>query len=215
MLRNARAANIGDTYNQLVMAWNKLDGNLRVHIPEPTPVTTKAQFLEQLDSQYSIWRDMTAERDRKRSLTKPAKPANPRPTEAVRHQPANGPNQFRPRGGYQFRPNFRPFYPNYSPVANHAGASPYGPALYRHLSWQAPPYPQAGNPGPNLTRPINQGALALSNWRNQRPNTNNNNRKPWNRNNFQNDNSNNAAYMTETNPVSLNALQAFPYYPSY
>ncbi|CBF82967.1 predicted protein [Aspergillus nidulans FGSC A4] len=60
------------------MAWNKLEGGLRVHIPDPAPRTIIAEFLDQLDAKYGIWKDMTRDRGHigqiKRATKRPASP---------------------------------------------------------------------------------------------------------------------------------------------
>lgn len=45
-------------YNQLIIAWNNLDWQFRVHIAEPKEDTTIQEFLDALDSKASIWREM-------------------------------------------------------------------------------------------------------------------------------------------------------------
>lgn len=82
-LRNARSANVGDVYNQITMAWNKLEGGLRVHIPEPTPHTTVAESLDQLDAKYGIWKDMTKDRDRKMKDPKTKLPSGRRSSQVT------------------------------------------------------------------------------------------------------------------------------------
>ena len=49
--RYARAAQITSVYNQLSMAWQNLDWQFQLHIPEPTTQTTLQQFLDQLNGQ--------------------------------------------------------------------------------------------------------------------------------------------------------------------
>ena len=44
--RHARAAELLTDFNQLMVAWNNLQLEFRLHIPEPTPSTTIEQFLE-------------------------------------------------------------------------------------------------------------------------------------------------------------------------
>lgn len=46
--RFPRAANLTSVHNQLSMAWNNLDWEFRLHIPEPTSDTSLQQFLENL-----------------------------------------------------------------------------------------------------------------------------------------------------------------------
>jgi hypothetical protein len=81
------------------MAWNKLEGGLRVHIPDPAPRTIIAEFLDQLDAKYGIWKDMTRDRGRKmndpktkaRSQSRPQEPhterRNPADHESSRYRP--------------------------------------------------------------------------------------------------------------------------------
>lgn len=58
IVRHARAAQITSVYNQLSMAWQNLDWQFRLHIPEPTTQTTLQQFLDQLDMQADTWFEM-------------------------------------------------------------------------------------------------------------------------------------------------------------
>jgi hypothetical protein len=53
-LQNACLANISNIYNQITMAWNKLEGGLYIYILELTLYTTIAKFLDQLDTKHSI-----------------------------------------------------------------------------------------------------------------------------------------------------------------
>lgn len=59
IVRHARAAQIDSVYNQLSMAWQNLDWQFRLHIPEPTTNTTIQQFLNQLDGQADTWFEMS------------------------------------------------------------------------------------------------------------------------------------------------------------
>lgn len=54
ILRYARAAEIGSIQNQLIMAWNNLAVEFRIHIPEPTAGTTVRHFMKQIDAQADI-----------------------------------------------------------------------------------------------------------------------------------------------------------------
>ncbi|EEQ31632.1 conserved hypothetical protein [Microsporum canis CBS 113480] len=58
MFRHAQAANIKSTYNQLTQSWNGLSPDLRRDIPEPTPLTTRAEFLNFVEAKSGIWRDI-------------------------------------------------------------------------------------------------------------------------------------------------------------
>ncbi|KAK3166669.1 hypothetical protein OEA41_009794 [Lepraria neglecta] len=53
--RHARAAELLTEYNQLMVAWNNIQLEFRLHIPEPTPSTTLEQFLGQVDSKANLW----------------------------------------------------------------------------------------------------------------------------------------------------------------
>ena len=54
-----KAANFISTHNQLTIAWNNLIWQFRQHISKSTEQTIMREFLEQLDSQISIWHEMT------------------------------------------------------------------------------------------------------------------------------------------------------------
>lgn len=58
IVRHARAAQIESVYHQLSMAWQNLDWQFRLHIPEPTSHTTLQKFLDQLNGQADMWFDM-------------------------------------------------------------------------------------------------------------------------------------------------------------
>ena len=60
--RYAKAANLTSVLNQLAMAWNNLDWEFRLHIPEPTADTTLQQFLESLDAKSDMWFEMARHR---------------------------------------------------------------------------------------------------------------------------------------------------------
>ena len=62
IMRHSRAAEFNSTYNQLVMAWNNLDLNFKMQIPEPTTATTLTSFFDSLDAKASIWQEMAAHR---------------------------------------------------------------------------------------------------------------------------------------------------------
>ena len=55
---HAKAAQMTFLYNQLMIAWNNLDWQFRVYIPEPKKDTTMQNFLDALDSKASIWKEM-------------------------------------------------------------------------------------------------------------------------------------------------------------
>ena len=57
--RAVKAANLISTHNQLTIAWNNLIWQFRQHISELTEQIIMKKFLEQLDSQISIWHEMT------------------------------------------------------------------------------------------------------------------------------------------------------------
>ncbi len=89
LFRHAKAAEMTSVYNQLVVAWNNLDLEFRMHVPEPQPNTTMAQFLELLDSKTSLWGEMARKQHRLTASTTTSNQAN-------RY------NQNKPqRGGYQ------------------------------------------------------------------------------------------------------------------
>ena len=50
LFRHAKTAQITSVYNRLMIAWNNLDWQFRVHIPEPKEDTTMQDFLNALDS---------------------------------------------------------------------------------------------------------------------------------------------------------------------
>ncbi|KAL4744304.1 hypothetical protein BDW72DRAFT_199729 [Aspergillus terricola var. indicus] len=168
-LRNACSANIGDVYNQIIMAWNKLEGGLRIHIPEPTPRTTIAEFLDQLDAKYGIWKDMTRDRDCKMKdpKTKARSQSRPQEPHTERRNPAD-------RESFRYRPN---------------------QTSYQASRW---PYQQAWTPWvPPPSRPLHpyvasnqatQGSQKIAGYfgndqkhdRNERRGIRQNDRKPWN-----------------------------------
>jgi hypothetical protein len=166
-LRNARSANVGDVYNQITMAWNKLEGGLRIHIPEPTPYTTIAEFLDQLDAKHGIWKDMTKDRDRKMKDPK-----------------------------IKARPQSRPQEPNSERrnPANHESRYRSNQASYQTLRW---PYQQTWTPWAPSSQPLHpyvasnqaaQGPQKIPSYfgndqkdhRNEHRGTQRNDRKPWN-----------------------------------
>ena len=59
LFRAVKAANLISTHNQLIIAWNNLTWQFRQHISESTEHTTMRGFLKQLNSQTSIWYEMT------------------------------------------------------------------------------------------------------------------------------------------------------------
>lgn len=63
IVRHAKAANLTSVQNQLTMAWNNLDWEFRLHIPEPTATTTIRRFLEELDGQADMWHEMARSRN--------------------------------------------------------------------------------------------------------------------------------------------------------
>lgn len=77
IFRHAKAASIDPVLNQLIMAWNALDCEFRLQFPEPTPTTTIRQFLDQLDSQASMWQEMS--RRRAYGLGNPGSPSKRSP----------------------------------------------------------------------------------------------------------------------------------------
>ena len=62
IIRHAKAANLTSVHNQLIMAWNNLDWEFRLHIPAPTVTTTVRKFLEELDGQADMWYEMARHR---------------------------------------------------------------------------------------------------------------------------------------------------------
>ena len=62
IIRHSKAANLTSVHNQLIMAWNNLDWEFRLHIPEPTATTTVRKFLEELDGQADMWFEMARHR---------------------------------------------------------------------------------------------------------------------------------------------------------
>lgn len=62
IIRYAKAANLTTVHNQLAMAWNNLDWEFRLHIPEPTEATTIELFLSHLDAKADMWYDMARHR---------------------------------------------------------------------------------------------------------------------------------------------------------
>lgn len=60
IFRHARAAHMSSVFQQLIMAWNKIEPGLRRDIPEPNESTTISQFLLQLESKAGIWQDLAA-----------------------------------------------------------------------------------------------------------------------------------------------------------
>ena len=62
VIRYAKAANLTSIHNQLSMAWNNLEWEFRLHITEPTPTTTIAQFLSELDAKADMWYEMARHR---------------------------------------------------------------------------------------------------------------------------------------------------------
>ena len=58
LFRSVKIANLISTHNQFTIAWNNLTWQFRQHISEFTEQTTMREFLEQLDSQISIWHEM-------------------------------------------------------------------------------------------------------------------------------------------------------------
>ena len=59
LFRAVKAVNLISTHNQLTIAWNNLIWQFRQHISKSTEQTIMREFLEQLDSQISIWHEMT------------------------------------------------------------------------------------------------------------------------------------------------------------
>ena len=57
--RVVKAINFISIHNQLIIAWNNLTWQFRQHISESTEHTTMREFLKQLNSQTSIWFEMT------------------------------------------------------------------------------------------------------------------------------------------------------------
>ncbi len=55
---HTKTAQMTSIYNQLMIAWNNLDWQFQVHIPEPKEDTTIQDFFDALDSKASIWREM-------------------------------------------------------------------------------------------------------------------------------------------------------------
>lgn len=62
VMRYAKAANLTSVQNQLSMAWNNLDWEFRLHIPEPTSVTTIQDFLAALNAKADMWYEMAGAR---------------------------------------------------------------------------------------------------------------------------------------------------------
>ena len=73
IMRYAKAANLISVHNQLSMAWNQLDWEFRLHIPEPTEATTTQMFLAALDSKADMWYDMARDRHPRGSTFKDLK----------------------------------------------------------------------------------------------------------------------------------------------
>ncbi|KAL1967226.1 hypothetical protein VTN77DRAFT_3517 [Rasamsonia byssochlamydoides] len=64
VFRYTTATGMNSITEQLLAVWSKLDPELRVHIPQPTPTLTTSEFLDQLSSKEGTWkkiaRDMPA-----------------------------------------------------------------------------------------------------------------------------------------------------------
>ena len=58
ILRHARSAEMGNTLNQLTLAWNNLAFEFRRDIPEPTSSTTLSSFLDQVSGKAGIWEEL-------------------------------------------------------------------------------------------------------------------------------------------------------------
>jgi len=62
IMRHAQAAEFSAVYNQLLMAWNNLNLDFRMQIPEPTTTTSLNSFLDSLDSKATTWQERAARR---------------------------------------------------------------------------------------------------------------------------------------------------------
>jgi len=143
LFRHAKAAEMTSVYNQLVVAWNNLDLEFRVHVPEPQPTTTMSQFLELLDSKTSLWSEMARKHHRASATA-----SNP-PYQSGRGAPSNRFPNRPPRGGYynldrppQFQGRGYPPRP-YNPQYQYQQANQPNPQYQQEPRWQPNPPNQA------------------------------------------------------------------------
>lgn len=69
VFRNAQAAGMSSTLNQLAIAWNHLHWEFQRDIPEPTDSISKAEFLSLLEAKTDIWRSLATSRLRTQSFS--------------------------------------------------------------------------------------------------------------------------------------------------
>ena len=204
VMRHARAANIGDEFNQMTFAWTRLDPYLRRDIPEPTPSTKMTEFIEQVSSKAGIWEDIVKSRRQRqgqsqRSTNQPKFLNQPyRGSQRARfsgysnYQRANQhdraarqPYQDFPQFGYGFRSYYPGNFPSYQ--AQYPRRPNFQGQGYRNQSYQAPNQPAQkaieGRPQQLQidNKPYNQANFAgRGRYTPRQPWNNWNNRPNWN-----------------------------------
>ncbi|KAJ9405571.1 hypothetical protein DTO045G8_6601 [Paecilomyces variotii] len=62
VIRLAQASGTGSTYSQILLAWNKLDPDLKQNVRIPTENTSLGDFILELEGAYTVWQEQAAKR---------------------------------------------------------------------------------------------------------------------------------------------------------
>lgn len=209
VVRLARAADIDNPFNQIMMIWNHLDPYLQQHIPQPTKNDRLGPFLDQLEQKSYMWQNLAnanAARRAQRNAALHDPVRNGNADANPRQVPYQAPNPRNIRGGFQNNQR-------YSPNANWQYNRPWQNPNQNQGQWQNryqaqnrwQPRPQNQNQLPYQYRPptpprnanvnynVNDNGPSNTDrgnaWRNNQRNGNTgyqgqNNRQPWNKNSY-------------------------------
>ena len=63
----ARAADLGSTYNQLMMIWNQMGPYFQEQLAQPSPTTLLSDFLKDVDPKTTAWQNQANELHRQQT----------------------------------------------------------------------------------------------------------------------------------------------------
>ena len=195
VFRNAQAAGMTSVLNQLSMAWNHLHWEFQRDVPEPDDHTSKAEFLQQLESKTDIWKSLAIARLRAQNFSAPTHSNQNRDSRNSANTRFNA-TSFRTNLPFsnervnRFAPRYNPNYPNYQRSTNNANypwnqhgnqaSTNYqnAPRNTNHQRQLPPPRPQLLLPAPG-NRASNSTDQPTRTPPNQYQQSDN--RQPWNR----------------------------------